>query len=83
MIFMRVCAFCGDETLGDVRPMAHIDQSWAHRTAQRAHTPREIILIPSSLLQPPVPHVINDCICSITANKIGSPAIITESLPNT
>jgi hypothetical protein len=30
---MGVCAFCEDETMGDVRPMAHIDQSWAHRNA--------------------------------------------------
>jgi hypothetical protein len=45
---MGVCAFCGDETMGDVRPMAHIDQSWAHRNAQRVHTPRETILLPSS-----------------------------------
>jgi hypothetical protein len=48
MVFMGVCAFCGDETLVDVRPMAHIDQSRAHRNAQRAHTHRETILIPSS-----------------------------------
>jgi hypothetical protein len=45
---MGGCAFCGDETLGDVRPMAHIDQSRAHRNVQRAHPPRETILLPSS-----------------------------------
>jgi hypothetical protein len=37
--------------MDDVRPMAHIDQFWAHRNAQRGHTPREILIIPSSLLQ--------------------------------
>jgi hypothetical protein len=35
---MGVFAFCGDETMGDVRPHAHIDQFWAHRNAQRAHS---------------------------------------------
>jgi hypothetical protein len=35
---MGVFAFCGDETMGDVRPMAHIDQSWARRNDQRAHS---------------------------------------------
>jgi hypothetical protein len=35
---MGVFAFCGDETMDDVRPMAHIGQSWAHRNAQRAHS---------------------------------------------
>jgi hypothetical protein len=44
---MGVCAFCADETTGDGRPMAHIDRHWAHRNAQRAHTHRETILLPS------------------------------------
>jgi hypothetical protein len=47
---MGVCAFCGDETMGDERPHALIDQFWAHRNAQRAHTHRETILLPSSTL---------------------------------
>jgi hypothetical protein len=47
---LGVCTFCGDETMDDVRPMAHIDQFWAHRNAQRVHTPREPITLPSSLL---------------------------------
>jgi hypothetical protein len=40
--------------MDDVRPMAHIDQFWAHRNAQRGHTPREILIISSSLLQYPL-----------------------------
>jgi hypothetical protein len=48
MIFMGLCTFCGDETLHDVRPMAHIGQVWARRNAQRVHNHREIIIIPSS-----------------------------------
>jgi hypothetical protein len=43
-----LCTFCGDETMGDVRPHAHIDQFWAHRNAQRGHTPRENLIITSS-----------------------------------
>jgi hypothetical protein len=45
---MGVCSFCGDETMGDERPHALIDQVWAHRNAQRDHTHREIPIIPSS-----------------------------------
>jgi hypothetical protein len=45
---MGVCSFCGDETMVDVRPMAHIDQYWAHRNVQRDHTTRETVPMPSS-----------------------------------
>jgi hypothetical protein len=48
MISLGLCTFCEDETMGDVRPMAHIDQFWARRNAQRVHNHREIILAPSS-----------------------------------
>jgi hypothetical protein len=44
---MGVCSFCGDETTGDGRPMAHIAWLWAHRNVQRDHTTRETILLPS------------------------------------
>jgi hypothetical protein len=49
MVFLWVCSFCGDETLGDVCPMAHIDQFRAHRNAQRDHTHKKTITSPSSL----------------------------------
>jgi hypothetical protein len=45
---MGVCAFCGDETTHVSRPMAGRMRLWAHRNAQRAHTHRETILLPSS-----------------------------------
>jgi hypothetical protein len=48
-VFMEVCAFCGDETLVDECTHALIDQFRAHRNVQRAHTTREILIIPSSL----------------------------------
>jgi hypothetical protein len=48
IVSLGVCSFCGDETMGDGRPMAHIAQSWAHRNAQRDHTPRDTIPRPSS-----------------------------------
>jgi hypothetical protein len=51
MVFMGVCAFCGDETTNVSRPMAGYMRYWARRNAQRAHTHRETILMPSSLLQ--------------------------------
>jgi hypothetical protein len=54
MIFMGVCAFCGDETSNVSRPMAGHMRLWAHRNAQRAHTHREIISTPSSLLEHPI-----------------------------
>jgi hypothetical protein len=51
MVFLGVCAFCGDETSNVSRPMAGHMRFRAHRNAQRAHTPRETILLPSSLLE--------------------------------
>jgi hypothetical protein len=53
-VFMGVCAFCGDETSNVSRPMAGHMRNWAHRNAQRAHTTREIRIMPSSGY--PIPH---------------------------
>jgi hypothetical protein len=55
MIFMGVCAFCGDETTNVSRPMAGHMRNWAHRNVRRAHTHREIILMPSSQLRKHMP----------------------------
>jgi hypothetical protein len=51
---MGLCTFCGDETTNVSRPMAGHMRFWARRNAQRVHNPREIILLPSSLLQYPM-----------------------------
>jgi hypothetical protein len=53
MVFMGVCSFCGGETANVSRPMAGHMRNWARRNAQRDHTPRENIPLPSSLLQYP------------------------------
>jgi hypothetical protein len=45
---MGVCSFCGDETTNVSRPMAGHMRNWAHRNAQRDHTHREILIMPSS-----------------------------------
>jgi hypothetical protein len=47
-VFMGVCSFCGDETTNVSRPMAGHMRHWAHRNAQRDHTPRETLPSPSS-----------------------------------